>query len=652
MNALDQPLFTPAPQDVARSNMDHFRRTVEARYGRALPDYATLHRWSIEEREEFWEAVWDYCGVIGDKGARVLIDGDKMPGARFFPDARLNFAENLLRRRDDHEALVFVNEQGARRSLSHRDLYDGVSRLRQYLAAHGVGAGDRVAAIMPNMPETIIAMLATSSLGAVWSSASPDFGPAAIIDRFGQIEPKILFCVDGYFYNGKSHDGLGRAMAVADAVPSIAAIVMTPFAGTNAAPDARVALWDAALAPYAPELIDFPQLPFDHPLYVLYSSGTTGKPKCIVHRAGGAILKHLQEHQHHGDIKPNDRFFYYTTCGWMMWNWLVSGLASGATLILYDGSPFYPNAEILFDLAERERITHFGVSAKYIDALMKAGARPRDRYALNALRVIFSTGSPLVPTGFDYVYDAIKPTVRLSSISGGTDLMGCFLGGNPMLPVWRGELTSAFLGMDVAAVDDAGRALPPGEKGELVCRRAFPTMPLGFWNDADGAAYARAYFARFENMWHHGDFLEATFHGGWIIYGRSDAVLNPGGVRIGTAEITRIVDRIDDIAESVVVGQDWDGDVRVILFVRLREGRALDDALKNKIKSEIRANATPRHVPAKIISIADIPRTMNGKIAELAVREVIHGRPVKNRDALLNPDALGLYADLPELRDA
>lgn len=643
--------------------MDHFRRMAEVRFGRALPDYETLHRWSIEHREEFWHAVWDHCGIIGEKhGAdeqSVLTDGDKMPGACFFPKARLNFAENLLRRRDDHEAIIFRGEDGQRRALTHRQLYDSVSRLRQALAAMGVGVNDRVAAYMPNIPETIVGMLAATSLGAIWSSCSPDFGTAAVTDRFGQIEPKILIAVDGYRYNGKTHDCRARARALMAAIPSIERMILVPFIGNADVGNmqdlddfgGKAVTYDAAMAPYAPTLIDFPLLPFNHPLYLLYSSGTTGKPKCILHGAGGTLLKHMQEHQHHCDIKPGDRLFFFTTCGWMMWNWLVTALASGATVLLYDGSPFYPAPDSLFDYADAEQVTHFGISAKFIDGLAKTDARPRDHYRLSVLRAIFSTGSPLLPTGFDYVLQAIKADVRLSSMSGGTDIIGCFVAGNPLLPVWRGEITSACLGMDVAVLDDEGRPLPAGEKGELACLRAFPSMPLGFWNDADDVGYRNAYFARYSNVWHHGDFAERTLHDGWVIHGRSDAVLNPGGVRIGTAEIYRIVERIDDIAESVVIGQDWQGDVRIILFVRLKADAVFTDALANKIRAEIRANASPRHMPAKIIPVADIPRTMNGKIVEIAVRETVHGRSVKNREALLNPDALDLYKVIPELQE-
>ena len=651
---VDKPLWQPGPDRIASSNLARFIGALKPRWGVQPGSCDELHRWSVAEPEKFWLSVWEECGVVAEtRGERVVADRDKLPGARFFPDARLNFAENILRRRDDGTAMVFWGEDKVRRRLSHRELYDLVSRLQQALAAAGVGEGDRVAGFLPNMPETIAAMLAAASLGAIWSSCSPDFGIRGVMDRFGQIEPKVLFCADGYFYNGKAHDSLERARGIAAELPKLERLVVIPYVAAQpslAGFDKRATGLSDFIGPYRPRDLAYKRLPFNHPLYIMYSSGTTGMPKCIVHGAGGTLLKHLQEHQHNCDIKPGDVVFYFTTCGWMMWNWLVSCLASGASILLYDGAPTYPSANILFDLADAEGMTHFGTSARFLDSLLKLGLRPKDTHKLATVRTILSTGSPLAPASFDYVYANIKTDVCLSSISGGTDIIGCFVGGNPMLPVWRGEIQSLALGMDVQVFDDRGKPVPVGEKGELVCTNSFPSMPLGFWNDPGDQKYREAYFARFPNVWRHGDWVEITPHGGMVIYGRSDAVLNPGGVRIGTAEIYRQVEQIPDILESMVIGQDWQNDVRVVLFVRLKDGLRLDDALAARIRRQIRDNATPRHVPAKIIQVADIPRTINGKLVELAVRNVIHGRPVKNRDALANPQALELYRDLPELR--
>ncbi len=597
-----------------------------------------MYRWSIEDRPAFWRGVWDFCSVIGKPGSVVLENGDAMPGARWFPEARLNFAENLLQSRDDSDAIVFWGEDKVQRRLSHAELYRQVAQLAATFRATGVAAGDRVAAWMPNMPETVIAMLAAASLGAIFSSCSPDFGVQGVLDRFGQIAPKVLIAADGYFYNGKAIDSLEKLKAITTQLPSLEKVIVVPYAGF--APQASDG--------YETE-IEFPRFPFDHPLYILYSSGTTGAPKCIVHGAGGVLLQHLKEHQLHGDIKPGDRLLYFTTCGWMMWNWLVSGLASGATLLLYDGSPFLRNGRILFDYADAEGMTHFGTSAKFIDACAKAGLRPRDTHRLDALRTIFSTGSPLAPESFDYVYRDVKTDVALASISGGTDIVSCFVLGCPTLPVWRGEIQCRGLGMAVEVYDESGKPVR-GQKGELVCTRPFPSMPLGFLNDPDGSRYRAAYFEKYAGVWAHGDYAEITPHDGIVIYGRSDAVLNPGGVRIGTAEIYRQVERLPEILEALAIGQEWAGDVRVVLFVRLREGTVLDEALVTNIKQTIRGGLSPRHVPAKIVAVPDIPRTKSGKIVELAVRDLVHGRPLRNREALANPEALPFFQNLPELQ--
>jgi acetoacetyl-CoA synthetase len=574
-----------------------------------------------------------------------------MPGARWFPQARLNFAENLLRRRDADTAIVFWGENKVRRRLTFAEVYDQVSQLAQALRAMGVTPGDRVAGFLPNMPEAPIGMLAASSIGAIWSSCSPDFGVQGVLDRFGQIQPKVLLCVDGYYYAGKTIDTLGRIEEIARQLPALEKVVVVPYiaAEPQIGSIPKAAHLADFLAPFRPRDMAFERLPFDHPLAILYSSGTTGVPKCIVHGAGGTLLQHLKEHQLHTDLKRGDRLFYFTTCGWMMWNWLVSGLASGATLLLYDGSPFYPDASVLFDLADAEGMNVFGTSAKYIDALSKLDWRPQQTHRLADLRTMTSTGSPLSPESFEYVYASVKGDLLLSSISGGTDIVSCFVLGSPWLPVWKGEIQCRGFGLKVEVYDDEGKPVV-GQKGELVCSAPFPSMPVGFWNDPDGAKYHDAYFAKFPGVWCHGDYMEITPRGSAIIYGRSDAVLNPGGVRIGTAEIYRQVEQLPEVVESLVIGQDWERDVRVVLFVRLREGVALDEALVKKIKLQIRNNTTPRHVPAKIIQVADIPRTKSGKIVELAVRNVVHGRPVKNREALANPEALDLFRGLPDLQ--
>ena len=647
-----RPLWQPSEDRIRQTNMVRFMEDVEEDWNVDIRDYAELYRFSIEEKEKFWTSLKDYAGIIAETwGADVLVDGDKMPGARWFPDARLNFAENLLRRRDDADALVFWGEDRVRRRITHAGLHDQVSRLAQALAAAGVEAGDRVAAYLPNMPETVAAMLAASSLGAVWSSCSPDFGVQGVVDRFGQIEPKVLFAADGYYYNGKSHDCLGKLAEILNRMPPVARTVIVPY--MRAAPPLDglpgAVMLDDFIAGFEAGEIAFRRLPFNHPLYILYSSGTTGAPKCMVHGAGGTLLQHAKEHLLHCDIKPGDRVFYFTTCGWMMWNWLASVLACQATLLLYDGSPFHPDGNVLFDLADAEAMTLLGTSAKFIDAVRKAGLEPIKTHALSHLRMIASTGSPLAPEAFDFVYASIKADVHLASIAGGTDIVSCFMGGNPTAPVWRGEIQTRALAMAVDVFDDDGKPVR-GEKGELVCTAPFPSMPVRFWDDPGDEKYRAAYFERFPGVWCHGDYVELTEHDGLIVYGRSDATLNPGGVRIGTAEIYRQVEDLDWVVESIVIGQEWEGDVRVVLFVILRQGLTLDDDRIDAIKARIRTNCTPRHVPARIVQVADIPRTKNDKITELAVRDVVHGRPVKNTDALANPDALELYRDLPELR--
>ena len=646
----EQPLWQPAPEQIASTNMTRFAREAALRWGQNFEDYADLHRWSVEAPEEFWLNVWDWTGVIGAGDTEsVVVDRQQMPGARWFPNTRLNFAQNLLRRQDAALALIFQAEDKVTRSISFAELYAQVARLADGLKQAGVVPGDRVCGFMPNMPETVAAMLASASVGAVWSSCSPDFGVQGVLDRFGQISPKVLFSADGYWYNGKTHDSLEKLREITNGLPSLEHTVVVPLISDkpelSSNPGARLITDFETDATQ----IDFESLPFDHPLYIMYSSGTTGVPKCIVHGAGGSLLKHLVEQQLHVDLRPNDRLFYFTTCGWMMWNWLVSGLASGATVVLYDGSPFFPDGNVVFDLVTREQVGVLGTSAKYIDAIAKAGLRPRETHDLSHVRTILSTGSPLIAESFDYIYDAVSDTACLSSISGGTDIMGCFIGGNPNLPVRRGEIQCPILGMQIEVWNDEGAKVPDGEKGELVCVNAFPSMPIEFWDDPEDSKYKAAYFEKFPGVWCHGDYISVTEHGGIVVFGRSDAVLNPGGVRIGTAEIYRQAERIEQVLESLVIGQEWKGDVRVVLFVRLREGEELDDALRAKICSEIRQNTTPRHVPAKVIQVEDIPRTKSGKIVELAVRKIVHGEPVLNREALANPEALDLFANLPEL---
>ncbi len=650
---MQQPLWTPTAARIGATRMDAFRRFVNQRHGLELADYPALHAWSVSEREAFWQAIVEVFDVRFDQAPRaVLEEGPAMPSAHWFPGATLNFAEHLLRRRDDHPAIIAIGEDGSREQLSYAQLATHVAGLQRSLRAAGVGIGDRVAAFMPNTWQTLVGMLATASLGATWSSCSPDFGTQGVIDRFGQIEPKVLIACAGYRYAGKNLDLTGKLNEILTHLPTLQQLVVVPYANTSCQAEdfktqAQVTCWeDFYQAQGEPT---FTSVPFAHPLYILYSSGTTGVPKCIVHGAGGTLLQHVKELGLHSDVTAEDTLFYYTTCGWMMWNWLVSGLALGATLVLYDGSPFHPEPTRLIDLIDAEDISVFGTSAKFIAALEKAGAKPRETHELRRLKAILSTGSPLAHESFDYVYRDIKADVCLSSISGGTDIVSCFALGNPVSPVYRGEIQCKGLGMDVQVWDDAGKAVV-GEKGELVCARHFTSMPVGFWNDADGEKFRSAYFETFPGVWAHGDYAEQTPHGGLIIHGRSDAVLNPGGVRIGTAEIYRQVEKVEQVLESIAIGQEWDGDVRVVLFVRLRDGVTLDEALQKQICQVIRANTTPRHVPARIVAVADIPRTISGKIVELAVRNVVHGKPVKNTDALANPQALELYRDLPALQ--
>jgi len=644
---VESVLWEPDQNKIKQATLTRFIDFVNQTSNRQLQDYEQLYRWSVIEKERFWSLLWDFCDVIGYKGESILVNGDAIEKAVWFPEARLNFAQNLLRERSDRIAIYFQAEDRLTQQLSFNQLYLQVAAVAGWLRKQGVQSGDRVAAYLPNIPQTVVAMLAATSLGAIWTSTSPDFGVDSVVDRFVKTQPKILFTVDGYFYNGKTIDIRPKVSAIQERLPSLLQTVEIPFAMLEGASTGLS--WNTLLEQNQAVEIEFEQTGFNHPLYIMYSSGTTGKPKCITHKAGGVLLQHLKEHRLHSDIQKGDRAFYFTTCGWMMWNWLVSALATQATLVLYDGAPFYPDGNVLWDYADRVDMTLFGTSAKYIDALKKAQLVPKLSHRLQSLKTICSTGSVLAPESFDYVYDAIKQDVNLASISGGTDIVSCFVLGNPILPVYRGESQCRGLGMAVEVFNAEGAAVVE-QKGELVCSNSFPSQPLCFWGDESGEKYHAAYFSEFPNVWHHGDYVRLTRHGGMVIYGRSDATLNPGGVRIGTAEIYRHVEQIPEVVESIVIGQDWDNDVRVVLFVVLKPGLELDKALIERIRSTIKTNCTPRHMPARIIQVAEIPRTKSGKIVELAVREVVHNRAVKNIGALANPRALELYRDLPQLQ--
>ncbi|HEX6295944.1 MAG TPA: acetoacetate--CoA ligase [Burkholderiales bacterium] len=650
-----KPLWSPSEQAIEQAQLTQFARQVVRKRHLDLNSYAEFYQWSVGQPEDFWSDVWEFCGLIASrKGSTVLVDGDKMPGAKWFPEARLNIAENMMRRGDRGDAFVFWDERGFQRRVSYSALTTEVSRAVQALAALGLRSGDRVAAFIPNIPEAGLFALAALSQGMVWSSCSPDFGVDGVVDRFGQIEPKVLFCADGYRYNGEEHDSLARVREIVEQLPSVRKVIVVPHLdpGVDVSDIAKAVRLDEWLRRYQAADIAFAQLPFDHPAYILFTSGTTGKPKCIVHGAGGSLLQGLKMYKLQFDLRPGDRFFYYCTTNWVVWNLLFGALMAEATVMLYDGSPFAKDGRILFEYAQRERITHFGTSAKFLDAIAKRGVRPRDHYDLPGLRMLLSTGSPLSAESYDYVYDAVKKDVCLSSISGGTDIMAAFADANAVLPVYRGEMQCRSLGLAVEVYDEEGNSIV-GEKGELVCTRPFPSMPLGFWNDRGDERYHAAYFGKYPNVWCHGDWSELTERGTMIVYGRSDATLNPGGVRIGTAEIYRVVERIGEVEEAVAIGQLWPPDkptdTRVVLFVKMKDDQHLDEQMQERIRAEIRNHASPRHVPAKIVQVSDIPRTKNGKVVELAVRSAVHGMPVGNTDALANPEALELYKDLSEL---
>ena len=637
-------MWKPSVEQIERSQMFEFKEFINTRHGLNLGSYQDLHEWSVDNIHEFWAFAWEFFDIIHTQPyTQVVDDVSEMPGAKWFTGARLNFAENLLRRRDDKTALIFKGESQPVRKLTYAELYSEVAKTAAALRTAGVEKGDRVAGFVPNMPESIIAMLATTSIGAIWSSSSPDFGIKGVLDRFSQIEPKVLFAANGYFYNGNFHDSLEKLKSILHDLPSVEKVVVIPYSDEDS--DIRTISNSILFSDFIDndeEEIEFEQLPFDHPLYIMYSSGTTGLPKSIVHGAGGTLLQHLKELQLHCDLCEQDTIFYFTTCGWMMWNWLVSSLVTGASLVLYDGAPFFPDANAMWKMAEELGITVFGTSAKFIAGSEAAGNKPISTNDLSNVRLILSTGSPLMEENFDYIYRDVKKDVQLASISGGTDIVSCFAGGSPMLPVYRGELQCSGLAMDVDAFDHKGKS-SRNAKGELVCKKAFPSMPIYFWNDPDGQKYHNAYFDKFENIWYHGDYIEINDHGGVTIFGRSDATLNPGGVRIGTAEIYRVVEQMAEVADSLVVGVQSNGDEQVALFLKMDEGAILNDNLINQIKSSIRANCSPRHVPSIIKSVEDIPYTISGKKVELAVKKIIHGEEVTNKDALANPEALDCF---------
>ncbi|MCB9638593.1 MAG: acetoacetate--CoA ligase [Myxococcales bacterium] len=646
-----EPLWRPSPARVAQAQITQYAKMIQEQTGQSFRDYWDLHAWSVRETAAFWESIWKLGEVEASQPyTQVWEPGADMLSSRWFSGARLNFAENLLQGDDDAEAILFHNEIGTRRVLTYAQLRDQVARLARWMKQQGVQMGDRVAAYMPNIPETIVGMLAATSLGAIWSSTSPDFGERGVLDRFGQIEPKILLTTDGYTYKGKPVRSLDRIPRLIEAIPSIEHVLVVGYLDEipKIQDTPKATSFQDALSGETTSLT-FTHTPFDHPLYILYSSGTTGVPKCIVHGVGGTLLQHIKEQRLHTDLRPSDRFFYFTTCGWMMWNWLVSGLASKATLVLFEGSPFHPSEEVLWKIAEEEKLQFFGTSAKYLAALEKTGLKPKERYDLSSLRAILSTGSPLSDASFHYVYRDIKEDLHLASISGGTDIISCFMLGNPTLPVYSEEIQCAGLGMDVQAWSDDGQPVQQ-EKGELVCVKPFPSQPVGFWQDEDGSRYRGAYFEHFPDIWRHGDLIEFTEHHGVTIYGRSDATLNPGGVRIGTAEIYRAIEPLPEVLDSLVVGRDIDNDVEVILFVKLAPQVEFSEELAKKLRDTIRKETTPRHVPAHLIPIADIPYTISGKKVEIAVRRILHGKDVPNKDALANPQALELYRDLPQLK--
>ena len=644
---MSSPIWKPNESQILNANVTKFISFVNQERGLKLSNYWDLHQFSIDHSDNFWRMCADYCGAVGDFSGPERV-GESMVDSQWFPEAKLNFAETMLSRRDEKDAIVFRGENKIELRLSFSDLYLQVAKVQSHMRSCGVGPGDRVAAFLPNHPAAIIGMLATTSIGAIWSSCSPDFGRQGVLDRFGQIEPKMIFVVDGYYYNGKAHDTIERVKSFLDELPSVEKVVMVEYIQTYTGDIENCSTLLEITSNLPDKEVEFKQVPFDHPLYILYSSGTTGAPKCIVHGHGGTLLQHLKEQQLHADIRKDDRVFYFTTCSWMMWNWLVSALASKATVMLYDGSPFYPGAKALWDFAEAEKFTLFGTSAKYIEALQKVGFSPKSGRNLEALRGMASTGSPLSAEGYDFVYSEIKDDLHLASISGGTDIVSCFVLGVPTLPVYRGEIQAPGLGMDVQVWNDEGESVRQ-QRGELICAQSFPSRPVFFWRDEGGQKYYSAYYEHFEGVWAHGDFAEITKHGGVVIYGRSDAVLNPGGVRIGTAEIYRQVDKIEAVLESIVIGQEWKNDVRVVLFVKMREGQELTDNLIQEIKLVIRTECTPRHVPAKILEVGDIPRTKSGKIVEISVRDIVHGLEIKNKESLANPEALEFFKNREEL---